>query len=415
MANLFKKPGASSNFPIQQPSNIHRDPAKLSAAEIEEALAEAFEAEDYPRVLELLDAAPRWMKKQPEFMLIHATALISLGDDQESLRLLREIERKNPRFTAAYLPLAMLDMDRGWPAHALKAAKRALSDRDLPDESRVSLEELVEEATGLIQQQAAALGLSFENMQRAGISNEQAEMAMDENRLSEADHFFREAVKIAPNWNPPHNNRAQALYFSGRTTEAIAVSEAVLARDAENAFALSSLVTFYIGLDQPEKARDYADRLEKLSKKFPAPSMDIEQAISALSFVEDTAALWKIAKRFLEAPSDSLFGRSWHCLAVAAIRSGKWKDAQKLIGKANDEELSPAGEKLRDELNTVAGQHQPHLAWMPPAYPGVDLLLHPKVMAEWEALLQTFSRPFVAFSEAQVRRFFSEISIHGCC
>ncbi|MHB0988054.1 MAG: tetratricopeptide repeat protein [Bellilinea sp.] len=398
MANDIKKPTASS-FPIQQPSNIDPEPSKIPAADIEQALEAALEAENYTRALEVLDAAPRWMKKQPEFMLIRVTVLLSLGDDPEALRLLREIERKNPRFTVLYLPLAMLYMDHEWPAHALKAAKRALSDRDLTDENRVSLEQLMIEATEFIQYHAAQFGLSFETMQRACIFHEQAQIAMDENKLSEVDTFSREAVKIAPNWNPPHNNRAQALYFLGKTKEAIDVSEAVLARDAENTFAMSSLVTYHLGLNQPEQAREYANRLGKLSHKFPPDSMEIEHVITALALVEDTSALWKIAKRYLNAAPDTLFGRSWHSLTVAAIRSGKWKDALKLIEKTTEEELSPAGKKLLDQLKADADQ--PRLAWMPPTYPGTDLFLHPKVLDEWEALLQNFTD---ALSPSQKRK-----------
>jgi hypothetical protein len=407
MSKDNKKPAASP-FPTQPSSYTQSDPAKIPAANIEQALHAALEAGDDPRALEVLDAAPRWMKKQPEFMLIRATVLLSLGDDQEALRLLREIERKNPRFTALYLPLAIFYMDREWPAHALQAAKRGLSDRDLIDEERASLEQIIEEAMALIQQLAEGFGLSFERMQRACNFHEEAQMAMDENRLSEADYLSKEAVKIAPNWSSPHNNRAQSLYFSGRQTEAIAVSEAVLAREAENTFALSSLVTYYLGLNQPEKAREYANRLRELAKKLPTGSLEIEQAITALAFVEDTPTLWKIAKRYLDEPADSLFDRSWQNLAVAAIRSGKWKDALNLIKKTDEEEISPAGKQLRDELEAGAKQRQPRLAWMPPAYPVTDLFLHPKVMIEWEALLQNLTSAFSPSQKRKLDSFFQK-------
>jgi len=408
MAKARKKSAAPSNFPTPQPSNKNLEQPKIPAAEIDQALGAALEAGDASGALEVIDAAPRWMKKQPEFMLIRATALMSVGDTQEALRLLHEIERKNPRFLAIYLPLAMIYTEQECAAHALQAAKRALSDPILIDESRESLEQMIEDATAFIQSQAVKFDLSFEAMQRACILNERAQMSMDADKLSEADFFCKEAIKIAPNWNPPHNNRARALYFSGKITEAIAVSEAVLAREANNTFALSSLVTFHHGFNQPEQARDYSNRLVKLSNKFPADSMDMEHVISALALVEDTPALWAIAKRYLNTPPDTLYGRSWHCIAVAAIRSGKWKDALKLIERADVDELPPARTKLLDELKAVADQRQPRLAWMPPTYPGVDLFLHPKIMAEWDALLQNITEPLSPSQKRKLDSFFEK-------
>jgi tetratricopeptide (TPR) repeat protein len=407
MAKHIKKP-AKSPMPMNQSSDTAPEPLKIPAADFEQALEEAFDAGDDTRALEVLDAAPRWIKKQPEIMLIRASVLLSLGDYLEALRLLREIERKNPRIPGLHPSLAMLYMDRDWPAHALQSAKRALSDRDLPDDSRASLEEIIQEGTAFLQDHATEFGLSFETMQRAAIFHEQAQIAMDENKLSEAEYFAREAIKIAPNWSPPHNNRARALYFSGKTTEAIAVSEAVLARDPKNVFALSSLVTYYLGLNQPEKAKEYAGLLEKLSPKFPLDNIANDHIVSSLAVVDDTPALWKIAKRYLDAPADTLFGRSWHCLAVAAIRIGKWNDAVNLLKKPPEEERSPAAQKLLAELETVAAQRYPRLAWMPPGYPGVDLFAHPKVMAEWEALQQNFSGPLTPSRKRKLDSFFQK-------
>jgi len=383
-----KKP-TSSLFPISQPANLRVEPSKIPVGDIPQILDEAITAGDFAQALEALDAAPRKMQREPEFLLIRATVLGSLGDERAAFQILRELERKHPRLLALYLPLAMYYMDQEWPAHALQAAKRALPDRDLTDESRASLNEVIEEAMAMIQLFAKGLNLSFETMQRACSFHEQAQMAIDENKLSEVEHFSKEAIKIAPNWNPAHNNRAGALYFSGRTAEAISVLEGVLARDSENTFALQGLTLYHCGLSQPEKAREYATRLLEISKKFPLDSIEFEHTITALALIEDTTSLWKIAKRYLSEPADVLFGRSWHCLTVAAIRSGKWKEALTLMENADEiGELSPTDEALLTELKEVTRQRSPKLAWMPPAYPGVDFLFHSKALAEWEALLR---------------------------
>ncbi|HVP20938.1 MAG TPA: tetratricopeptide repeat protein [Anaerolineaceae bacterium] len=395
-----KKPDAP---PLSSPQT-----SKISPENIEQELNAALQAEDYTRALEVLDSAPRWMKRQPEFMLSRATVQLTLGNYQEALRGFREIERKNPRFTPLYFPLALFYLDNDWPAHALQAAKRAQADRDLTDEDRAALEQLIVDATDIIQYEASESGLNLETMQRACIFNEQAQMAMDEDRLSEADYLCKEAIKIAPNWSPPYNNRAQAIYFSGKIAEAIAVSEALLTRSPENTYALSNLVTYYIGLNQPEQAREYARRLEKLSQKFAPDGEEIEHVITALALVEDTPALWDLARRYLAQPSDALFGRSWLCLSVAAIRSGNWKDALKLIKKVNKDELSPEGERLLKELKTATKPDWPGLSWMPPAYPGADQFLHSKMLAEWDALLQTFSDPLSPSQKRKLDNFYQK-------
>lgn len=405
MADNSKKTSFSSN-PGRLSTNNPLEPSKLSADEIGPALEQALAAGDDARALKILDSAPRWMNRQPEFMLIRASVLLSQGDDQQALRLLLEIERKNPQFKAVYTPLAMFYMDREWPAHALQAAKRAHADRENTDSGRASIAQIIEEATALIQSIATEVAMPYDSMLRAVFFNEQAQMSLDDEKLSEADHFCREAIKIAPHWNPPHNNRAQALYYLGKGEEAIYVSKEVLAREAENVFALSSLVTYHLGLNQPEQAYDYASRLGRLSNKLAADGMEIENVITALALVEDTPTLWKIAKGYLDASADSLFGRSWFCLAVAAIRSGKWNEALKLFEKADEEELPPAGKACKEELRMVAGQRHPRLAWMPPAYPGVDVFFHPKIIAEWDGLMKNLSSPPSPSQKRKIDHFF---------
>lgn len=403
MANNRNRKTAPSPL-IHQPRTNRFEPPQTPEVEFKQMIETALALGNDTRALDILDSAPSWMKKQPEFMLARASVFLSQGDIQSSLQILLEVERKNPRFLPVYISLAMLYMDLDLPAHALECAKRAESIHDLDPENRAALQLAIKESTSFIQSCASELQLPFETMQRAVILNEKAQMAMDDNRLSEAEHFCKEAIKIAPLWNSPHNNRAKAIYFLGRVEEAITVSEAVLAREPDNIFALDSLVTYYIGLNRPEMAAEYAGRLKRLEKKLPPDGIEMEYVISALALVEDTPALWEIASRYINTPSDSLLSRSWLCLAVAAIRSGKWKQALKLLTKADGEELSPAGTALLDHLLVAVNQRRPRLAWMPPAYPGVDLFFHPKIMSEWDSLIQKFTSPL---SPSQKRKLSS--------
>jgi tetratricopeptide (TPR) repeat protein len=402
MPDNRKKTG-SSQPPVSGPGKKYHEPTDM---DFDREMNAALAAEDYDRALEILDDLPNSMKRQPSFMLVRAIVFLSMGDTPETLRLFLEIERKNPRFLALYTPQALFYMEQGWNAHALKAAKRAQTDRDPDNGSRAGFPALIEEATEEIQSAATELGLSFENMLRASVAYERAQMAMLQDKLSEADYFYREAIKIAPKWNDALNARAQALYFTGKCEEAISISEAVLARDAENISALSHLVVHHYGLEHTEQARDYGNRLANLTPKLPMDSMEVDQVLQMLALIEDTPTLWEIAQRYLNAPTDSLFAESWACLAIAAIRSNQWKNAQKLLRKAGKDELPAPAVQLLEEINRVASQPRPRLAWMPPTYPGIELLFHPKVMKEWVSLTEKFSDPLSPSQKRKLDNFF---------
>ena len=369
--------------------------AKFSLEKFQEELHDAFESGEDERLLELLDSVPPAIKNRPEFMLTRASALAGLGDEVGALHLLLTVERKNPRFTEVYSPLAMLFMERECPTHALQYAKRALASRNLLDETRESLESLIPVATAELQQLATIFGIPMETMQQGSLFHEKALIAMDDYKYMEVEQYAQKAIKLIPAWSSPQNNCAQAMYFNGKTREAIEMVDAVLVGDADNVFALRCLTTFYYGLEQVEQARVYASRLEALIPQFSMDGIEIEQVIMSLALVEDTTALLKIARKYLNQPADTLYSRSWHCLAVAAARSGKWNNALKLMEKADEEGvLTPTEEMFLEQLLAAKRMRKPRVDWMPPEYPGSDLLINPKVILDLENLLKGLSNKY---------------------
>jgi tetratricopeptide (TPR) repeat protein len=218
-----KKKQTGSPSTIQKSSNQRTQPSILSIEEFSHMLESALKSEDANHALEVLDSAPGWMKKKPNIMFIRANILDTIGEEWMAINLFQEIERKHPHFMPVYYSLAACYMDRDWPGHALQAARRAFTNPDLVEEIVDTLQGISDEATAFVQSHAIQFGLSFKMMERACIFHEQALMAMEEGKHSEAEHFAAEAIKIAPNWAPPHNNHAQALFYSGRVAEAIAV------------------------------------------------------------------------------------------------------------------------------------------------------------------------------------------------
>ncbi len=105
MSKLQKKPPSTSPTD-SYPSGSLSERRKIPASEIEDVVKSAFEMEDFEQALEAMEDAPHWMQKTPEFQLTRATALASIGEDWEALHILRELERKNPRFLGVYIPFS---------------------------------------------------------------------------------------------------------------------------------------------------------------------------------------------------------------------------------------------------------------------------------------------------------------------
>ena len=82
--NKNKKKPADSSFPVSdKPSNIYFQPSRISAEEFEQAFEAAIEAGDDEGAMEIMNKAPHWMQREPEFMLMRASVLLSLGDHLE--------------------------------------------------------------------------------------------------------------------------------------------------------------------------------------------------------------------------------------------------------------------------------------------------------------------------------------------
>jgi tetratricopeptide (TPR) repeat protein len=404
-----QKTTSSPLFPTEPFAYLPKETVKLTPEEIDAKIEAALKDEDPERALKVMEAAPRWMTRDSGFMLSRATVLFMVGEESQALKLMHEIERKDPKFYPVYTSLTYLYYEFKWPASALKAAGQALAHSGAMEaEALEEVETIEKNARGIIQKMADENAVGFDIMQRASLFNEQAQLALKEDRLSEVDRLCRETIKMIPTWNAPHNNRAHALYFSGRMAEAISVLEGVLERDPNNVFALSNLILFQVGLDQTDIAREYTARLVSLFDSIPPDELMIEKAVSMLALMEETSFMTGLIDRFRKIKTETLMPRTWHNLAVAAVRSDRWKDAIKILKKITaDEDELPQSAKLLDELKSASKAEHPRLEWMPPAYFGADLLFHPKVMAEWELLLQTFSEPLTPSQRYKFNAFFN--------
>lgn len=385
------RPSNPSQFPISAPESASG--SLLPSFPWQQQPKQSFDMEEVFRLadednldaaLEMLDSAPKWMQRNEEFKLVRVTILMQAGDLDEAGEILREMERKNPRFAPLYLPLAAWYMQNDWPAHALKAARKIQSAK-IDAEASEQAQAFIDAAGEMLGFLATELDLPREKAEQASWYNEKAQLATIDKNLSEAERATKEALKIAPQWTSPRNNYAQSLFQLGKISEALAQTEQVLTTDPRNVHALNNLVMFHAGLWHPEQAGKAAIRLFELADSFKDDAGEIDIIISALSMVEDTERLWQLAQRYRRKPVETLLSRSWHILGVAAIHKGEFQEAKKLLEKASQDE-SLVSTTLLEKVNGMLRQKSTRLRWLP-MYPGLELLISDRLMREWGALV----------------------------
>jgi len=383
--NRHNRKPSSSQFPVSEPANTRSQASSPSQDDLSdiESLLEKGNTEE---ALAKMDSAPKWVKRSPEFVLMHATTLMEYGNLDEGGRMLRELERKNPKFIPLYLPLATWYMLNDWPSHGFRAIRKVLSAPKFDDETYEMAQSLSEGAKEMIQFLASTYSLSFEKAEQASWYNEHAQLELLDNNLREVEHMAKEALKIAPAWTSPRNNFAHALYFNGKCLQAIAEAETVISDDPENIHGLNNLVIFHTGLGHADKASEYAHRLFELSSKYEKDAMEIDVIISGLAIIEDTDGLWKLAQRYLHKREDTLLFRSWHCLGVAAARLGHFKEAKKMFERSLEDESTEIADSTLEKVKAAIKSGRTKLLW-PPMYPGLEILFPERLMKEWTEIV----------------------------
>jgi len=382
-----QKKEPKSPFPVSQPETPPRQPV-TDREEILANLETLFSKGKAADVLKYIDELPRKISREPEIRLMYALALLDYGDSVQGGQVLREIERRNPRFAPVYPILAGWYLASEFPAHVYRTIEKAENfSRAYDKETYQEIQGMKAVAAGMLEKLAEAYNLSFKQAERTSWYHEQAQIAQSEGDPFEAERMAREALKTIPAWNAPRNNRAYALLTLGRIAEAISEAEIVVANDPDNVHGLKNLAHAYYGLGQLDKAQEYARRLFELASAVDFHSFDIDIIITTLATVEDTERLWALAQKFVRKHTDALLSRSWYCLAVAAARAGQFTDAQKLLKRSISQEESQLANDLLKEVNHALANKSKKLLW-PPMYPGLELFDIEHIIQEWPKIAE---------------------------
>ncbi len=375
-----------SNYPVSKPVANVFTPSRQEQETIEK-IQELLKAGQTEEALRQLALVPKWIKNSPSHLLLRATALMQTGDMDSSGQILRDLERKNPNFSPLYLPLANWYMAREWPAHALRAVKKVLSSWSIDASFMEGAETLAETAKAAIQFLADLVAISYNNAEQAEWHNEQAQLALLDDNFVEVEHQARRALQIAPHWTSPRNNLAQVLYMLGKCAEAIAEAEAVLAADPANVHGLENLTLFHVGLGNLEEGKGYAIRLFDLAKDADPESLANSLAVIALAVVEDNRRLWELGLRYRHWRADALDSTCWHCLAVAAARLGKFKEAGIFLKRAEGRIENAPLEELREDISAAVKNGKEELSWLP-IYPVHNIFFPQRLIGDWLEIIK---------------------------
>ncbi|MEK6751108.1 MAG: hypothetical protein AABZ00_02485 [Chloroflexota bacterium] len=321
-----------SGFPFLKPLNLPE--STESYDDFLQRLESLFNGEDAEAYFQAIEGAPtRWQRK-PELMVSKAVGHFRSGEDDLGMQVLDEVERIHPKYAPVYYYKAMHYFEQIFIARALRMIHKVRMLGELDDEAESQLSEMESVSRSMLQESGNLLGASFEIMEKASWGNEVAQEKLEAGQWQAAEQHTREALRLIPNWASPRNNRAFVLYYMGKTQEAISEARKVLEAEPDNFHALKNLVVFHVGLNEEEKAREYADALWKLVRSDSDDSMEVDAAISVFGLLNEHETLWELAQKYVKRKEEDLLDVSWHVLGIAALHKGQVKEAQKLLEKA---------------------------------------------------------------------------------
>ncbi|MBK8419297.1 hypothetical protein [Candidatus Villigracilis saccharophilus] len=193
-----RKDLSKSQLPFSQPAN--------EAASYEDFLSqleELFNSEDAEAFFEAIENAPvRWQRKS-EVMISKVVGLLRAGEEDEAIKVLDEIERIHPRFAPLYYYKANLYMQNLYLAHTLRMIRKVRVLGTLDDEAENSMSEMEEISRKMVEETAAELGVSYDQMEKASWYHEASQEKLSSGQWQGAEQNAREAIRLIPKWTAP--------------------------------------------------------------------------------------------------------------------------------------------------------------------------------------------------------------------
>lgn len=234
-----------------------------------------------------------------------------------------------------------------WPDHPRAADVRktiAGLDESLPEALR---------ETGLA---------GVDQAEELAVWHEEAQVALEQNRFSEAISLEERILERVPTLASAFNNISLAHFAEGRLDQAIATARRVLEEcDADNFHALANLIRFLCVTGRADQARPFAERLKAVHSE--RVDTWVKKA-EGLSFLGDDAGVLEV---FAEAEAAGMLRKPfadpflYHLAGVAAARLGHEREARRYWRRALklQPNFSRAADNLADLRKPVGQRHGP--------------------------------------------------------
>lgn len=279
----------------------------------------------------LMEAAQRWATLAP--------------DDPEAILNLAGACMTNVRPVMARRVFRQF-LER-WPDH-LRAA-----------DVRKTIAELDERLSEVLSE----IGLAgLEQAEELALWHEQAQVALGQNRFSEAISLEERILERVPTLASALNNISLAHFAEGRLDQAIATARRVLDEcDADNFHALANLIRFLCVTGRADETRPLAERLKTVRSE--RVDTWIKKA-EGLSYLGDDAGVLEV---FAEAEAAGMLRRPfadpflYHLAGVAAARLGREREARRYWRRALklQPNFSRATDNLADLRTPIGQRHGP--------------------------------------------------------
>jgi len=333
-------------------------PAKVSYSPVDfqdtmELVFQCLENEQIEEAWEYLGLVPGNFQKRVEFLYARAILATMQGNLMEALDDLELAVRREPDYFPAQAALVSVYDDLDLTRLAWLAAERLIR---LAPPDAIKAEDLrnviIEPAKEEWAAVAEELHISNKGMREAALHFEQGLISLDRGKYLEAGREFEVALRFAPAWIMPRNNRALALFYHGRVKDALRELEIVLKQDPQELFALSSVIEFYSLVGDRPKAVPYLERLGLLLASASFDKIDLFKVLQCLAVYEADQEIWEIANRLDQRALKDLAESRLYILGVAAARTGHLVEALRFLRKCSRGD-TPIAERARSLISQV--------------------------------------------------------------
>ena len=345
----------------QRPAARRREPSRS----LSRGLAKVQELIDQDRWVEAaeeLETLARRYPNDPQVFYFQSGVAAELHDRPGLMEAAQRWAALAPDNPEAILNLGGACLTNVRPAMARRVFRQFLE--RWPDHPRAAdvcetLAELDESLPGVLSETGLA---GLDQAEELAIWHEEAQVALEQNRFSEAISLEERILERVPTFASALNNISLAHFAEGRLDQAIVTARRVLDEcDADNFHALANLIHFLCVAGRVDEARPFAERLKTVRSE----RVDIwVKKAEGLSYLGDDAGVLEV---FAEAEAAGMLRKPfadpflYHLAGVAAARLGHKREARRYWRQALklQPNFSRAADNLADLRKPIGQRHGP--------------------------------------------------------